>query len=239
LFSKTSSSGKHKAQPIEGFTSKGKVRKGYIYAELHRIRERIVDNLPQHNQKTLMVTSPHDDAGNTFLISLLGFNIASFSSTRVLLADLNMRRPQLHLPFELEREKGFTEVATGSLNWKEAVKDTDLSGLKILTAGQPNGDLYYFISPSLIENLILDMKRDFDLIIFDTSPVLVHNRNNVDPILLSLLCGMVIMVTQDKKTPKADLRKAIFSITDGGGKVNGIIYNKQFRNGVDNFVEEI
>jgi tyrosine-protein kinase Etk/Wzc len=224
--SSPSSSGKEKHQPVSISISKGMM--GYNYAEIHRIRESIVTALQEKNKKTVLITSPHDDAGNTFLISLLGFNIASFSNLRVLLVDLNMRRSELHLPFGLKMEKGFTEVASGLLNWKETIKDTKLLGLKIMTAGQTNGDLYRFLNHTLLDGMIQKMKEDFDLILFDTSPVLAWNRNNVDPVLLSVICDMVIIVVQDKKTPKNELRDAIVAITQGGGTIKGIIYNRQF-----------
>lgn len=201
------------------------VLQAYKYAEISKLRENIVKTLQEKNQKTVLITGPHDEAGNTFLVSLLGFNTASFSSMKVLMVDLNMRRPQLHIPFGLKIKTGFSEIAAGSLNWKRAVKNTGISGLKVITAGQPNMELAPFLKHSLLENLVHDMKGYFDLILFDTSPVLSQNRNNVDPALLALLCDMVIIVIQDKKTTKADLTNAVSTI---GEKVDGIVYNRNF-----------
>ena len=70
--------------------------------------------------------------------------------------------------------------------------------------------------------------KHFDLILFDTSPVLVQNRNNVDPALLSLVCDMVIIVVQDKKTTKTELENAVGALPQGRGKVSGIVYNHRF-----------
>ncbi|MDY6973960.1 MAG: CpsD/CapB family tyrosine-protein kinase [Thermodesulfobacteriota bacterium] len=219
-------------RPLARPISKSVVLSGHNYAELHRIRERILDTLQRQNQKTVLVVSPHEDAGNTLLVSLLGFNTASFTDIKVVLVDLNMRRPQLHIPFGLKIERGFTEFAAGSLKLKESLKSSNLSGLQIMTAGRHVEDLHRYLNPALLEGLIRDMQQDFDLIIFDSSPVLIRNRNNVDPVLLSTICDMVLMLAQDKKTPKARLRDAIAAISDGGGTVSGIVYNKQFEKGL-------
>lgn len=72
------------------------------------------------------------------------------------------------------------------------------------------------------------MKKDFDLILLDTSPILSQNRNNVDPALLSIVCDKVLIEIQGKKTTKNQLDEAFTAITQGGGKVDGIIYNQQF-----------
>ena len=204
------------------------VKKAYNYVEIHRIKERIVDMLQEQNQKTVMIASPHDDAGNTFLVSALGINTAHFSNLRTLLVDLNLRRPQLHIPFGLKMEKGFSEVASGLVEWKSVIKDTELMGLKIMTAGELNSELFRFINRPLLEGLIDEIKNNFDLIIIDTSPLLSHNKNNVDPSLLSLVCDMVVIIVQDKKTTKAELENAIATIPQGSKKISGIVFNRQF-----------
>jgi len=204
------------------------VNKTFDYAEVHRIRETIVGELQRQNLKTVMVASPHDNAGNTFLVSVLGYNIARFSTMRVLLVDLNMRRPELHLSFGLEIGKGFSAVASGLLPWRDAVKDTNLKGLQVMTAGRLDTDLSPFLTRSLLDDLVREMKEEFDLILFDTSPLLVQNRSNVDPALLSLVCDMVVIVVQDKKTTRADLAQAIAAVPEGCNKIRGVVYNHQF-----------
>jgi len=204
------------------------INKTFDYAEIHRIREAIVGELQKENLKTVMVAGPHDDAGITFLVSVLGYNIARFSGMRVLLVDLNMRRPQLHLSFGLDIGKGFSAVASGLLPWRDALKDTTLKGLQIMTAGRVDTDLSPFLTRSLLDTLIREMKEEFDLILFDTSPLLVQNRSNVDPALLSLVCDMVVLVVQDKRTTKTELQNAIAAIPQGSRKIRGIVYNHQF-----------
>jgi len=205
------------------------INKTFDYAEIHRIREAIVGELQKENLKTVMVAGPHDDAGITFLVSVLGYNMARFSAMRVLLVDLNMRRPQLHLSFGLDIGKGFSAVASGLLPWRDALKDTTLKGLQIMTAGRVRYRSLPTFSPGpFLDTLIREMKEEFDLILFDTSPLLVQNRSNVDPALLSLVCDMVVLVVQDKRTTKTELQNAIAAIPQGSRKIRGIVYNHQF-----------
>ena len=208
--------------------SAGRLKAGCVYSEVNRIRENIVNELEKTDEKTVVFVTPHDDAGNTFLISLLGFNIAYFTKMKTLLLDLNMRRPQLHIPFGLEREKGFTEVVSGSLTWHDAVKDTGFSELKVMTAGDRDNELYLKMTPDFMENMFQEMKADYDLILMDTSPVLNKNRNNVDPVFLSFTCDMVVMVVQDKRTTSEQITDSVEAITRDGGKIDGIVYNRQF-----------
>ena len=184
--------------------------------------------LQEHDSKTVMITGPHDGVGTTFLISVLGCNIARFSTMRVLLVDLNMRRPQLNRSFGLDIGKGFSAVASGLLPWREAVMDTNLPGLRIMPAGRIDMDFSPLVNRSFLADLIHEMQGDFDLLFFDTSPLLVQNRGNVDPVLLSLICDAVVIMVQDKKTTRSDLFQAVDAIPEGNKKVVGIVYNHIF-----------
>ena len=217
-----------KKTPAGDSSLTGRLRSAYVYSEINRIRENIVGTLEKEKKKTVVFTAPHDDAGTTFLLTIIAFNVAYFTSLKTLLVDLNMRRPQLHVPFGLKREGGFTEIAAGTLKWAEAVKDTGLAELKVVTAGLADNELHLTLTSELVENMINEMKEDFDLIMFDSSPLLNKNKNNVDPVLLSRACEMVVMVVQDKMTTKAVLVEAVDTIKDGGGEIYGIVYNKQF-----------
>jgi Mrp family chromosome partitioning ATPase len=207
---------------------RNKLSKAYRYAEINRIRENVVKALQVNKQKTVLITSPHDDAGNTFLVSVLGFNAAYFTSMSVILIDLNMRRPFLHKAFGLTLAGGFNEIAMDLMDWRDAIKDTGLAELKVITAGEPSRELSFFLNRAFIKNMIKDIRSEFDLVVIDTSPVLISNINNVDPVYLSTISDMVMLVVQDKITSKAMLIDAVDTIKDGGGNVDGIIYNRQF-----------
>ncbi|MFO7599771.1 MAG: CpsD/CapB family tyrosine-protein kinase [Candidatus Desulfacyla sp.] len=207
---------------------RNKLSKAYRYAEINRIRENVVKALQANKQKTVLITSPHDDAGNTFLVSVLGFNAAYFTNMSVVLIDLNMRRPFLHKAFGLTLAGGFNEIAMDLMDWRDAIKDTGLAELKVITAGEPSHELSFFLNRAFIKNMLHDMRSEFELIIIDTSPVLISNINNVDPVYLSTLCDLVVLVVQDKMTSKTMLIDAVDAIKDGGGDVDAIVYNRQF-----------
>jgi len=214
---------------IKGPTSDDWWPKAFDYVEVHRLKEKLLADMQKDSLNTVMVTSPHDRSGCTFLAFMLGFSAASFSQIRVLLVDLNMRSPELHRPFELPLENGFTEVSSGSLYWKDAIKNTSFGSLKLLTAGRQDIQLSFALKHSKTREMLTEMKEEYDLIIFDTSPVLVHNRQNIDPAFLSLLSDIVIVVVQDKITKKSELVAAVDTITSSGGKIHGIVYNQQFK----------
>jgi len=228
LFSRaTAGRAREQAAPL-----KAVLTKAYGYSEITRLREKVVKELREQNKKTLMVTSPRDGTGNTLLVSVLGYSAAYFSGMKVLLVDLNMRRPELHLPFGIQKEKGFTDILIDSLPWQDVVKSTGLEELEVITAGDPDQDLSFFLNRPILNEIVPEMREKYDLVVFDTSPVLIKNRNNLDPVQLSNTCEMILMVAQAKMTCRNDLRQSVSAIQEGGGQVRGVVYNKQFHRGV-------
>jgi len=200
------------------------IAKAFNYGEIHRIREKVVSSSPGDHQ-VLLITSPDDNVGNSFFASILALNIAHSTDNDVLLVDLNMRNPQLHIPFNISSGLGFRDYAAGSIGLPEIILDTDQNNIKIITAGSDvaTEDLD---SHRFFEEFFFKLKQLFTLIIVDTSPLLIHNKNNIDPVLLSLVADKIVLVVQNKETSQLQLQKSLASLPQIS-KLSGIIYNKK------------
>jgi len=201
------------------------VKQAFNYAEIYRIREKILSSLDGKVHKVVMAASPYDGTGNTFMISVLGLNAASYTQLNLLLVDLNMRRPQLHLAFGLPLDQGFGDIAQGLVHWSDVVKDTELPNLKLISAGAPVKDLARYLNKDFLESFLSDLKSEYDMVLLDTSPVMVRNRNNVDPILLGRMSDVVIVISRNKYTSRNALVSTVQAIAQDGGNIIGIVYN--------------
>lgn len=219
---------KKKAKQSNGMPLNKLVETCYDYSEIHKLREQILDRMQEDHHKTLMMAAPADGVGQTALVCLLGINIVRFASMRVLLVDLNMRFPALHQVFGREQEVGFAEVVEGDFDWKKVIKKTDYHNLFTITAGKGTSTISSFLNRSLLQDRIEAMKPFFDLIIFDTSPLLIQNKNNIDPSLLSLICDMAVLVVRYKHSTSGQLEASFRAIPEQGSKLKGVVYNQNF-----------
>ncbi len=203
------------------------IKQAFNYAEVYRIREKVLTSLGGvFHKKVVMAASPYDNTGNTFMVSVLGLNAAAYTQLNLLLVDLNMRRPQLHIPFGLPLENGFGDIAQGTVHWSDVVKDTELPNLKLISAGAPIKNMAQYLNKDFLESFLEDIKNEFDMVLLDTSPVLVRNRNNVDPILLGRMSDVIIVITRNKHTSRAALVNTVQAIAQDGGNIVGIVYNQ-------------
>ncbi len=208
-----------------GFIKDTNISKAYKYIEVHRMRENIVSLLKEKNGKTIVVTAPKDNVGNTFLTCTIGVNITFFTNMNVLLVDANLRKPEIHKHFGFDIKNGLSEIICDAVDPLSVIKNTVHPRLNIITAGKPRDDISRFLNRSIIEYLVSTVREKYDVVMFDTSPVLVNNRNNIDPSILSYLCDITMVVVLDRKTRKPDLGKTVSIIQQAGGQVDGILYN--------------
>ena len=122
-------------------------------------------------QKILSVTSTVSGEGKTFLAINLG-GIISLSKQKVLLVDMDMRRPKIHLAFGNEdMQKGLSTILINKHSLKECLVHTAMENLDYLPAGPTPPNPSELIMDNQIDKLFETMKEEYDTIILDTPPV--------------------------------------------------------------------
>ncbi len=202
------------------------IKRAYHYAELSQIREKIFASLQASGGNTLLIASPFDNTGSSLLAAALGYNSACSCQKSVLLVDCNMRRAGLHTFFHLPQSYGFTDLIQNNLSWQAVVKETGVENLSIITAGEECKDFSKYLRYSHIPQLIQAIRHHYDLIIFDTSPVLMRNRNNVNITSLTSEVDYFLLLTRQIGTTKDNLTEVRDIVEAGNGTIDGIVLNE-------------
>ncbi len=133
-----------------------------------RTNLQFVDNSP--GPKTIAVTSTISGEGKTFVaINLAG--IISFSGKRVIILDLDMRKPKIHLGFGVENISGMSTLLIGKDTMDNCIQHSNLEGLDFITAGPiPPNPSELIIHPRM-QQVIDELKRKYDVVLIDNPPV--------------------------------------------------------------------
>ena len=124
-----------------------------------------------NTQKIISVTSTVSGEGKTFLAINLG-GIISLSKQKVLLVDMDMRRPKIHLAFgNDEIQKGLSTILINKHSLQECIFNTSMENLDYLPAGPTPPNPSELIMDHHIDQLFEKMKDKYDTIILDTPPV--------------------------------------------------------------------
>ena len=192
-----------------------------IEAENYRsIRTSLLVTAENRQAKSVLVSSPEPGDGKTTFVSNLAIALAQ-SGKRVLLVDADLRRPTVHKLFRVPQEIGLTDVLTGEIDFLNAVRQTTVERLSLLTAGDsPANPAEMLSSPRMIQ-LLKDAKHEFDFVFVDAPPLLAVS----DPCILARhVDGMVLVVRVGKntRTSAARVRELIHN---QGIAVLGIVAN--------------
>jgi capsular exopolysaccharide synthesis family protein len=127
-----------------------------------------IDNSP--GSKLVSITSTISGEGKTFIaINLAG--IISFSNKKVIILDLDMRKPKIHKAFNCENNKGMSTLLIGKANLSDCIHHSSTENLDFITAGPvPPNPSELLLNPQLDE-ILNELKGKYDVIIADSPPV--------------------------------------------------------------------
>lgn len=127
-----------------------------------------VDNSP--GSKLISITSTISGEGKTFIAINLG-GIISFSNKRVIILDLDMRRPKIHKAFNVENNEGMSTLLIGKAKLKDCIRKSPTENLDYITAGPVPPNPSELLLNTQLDVLLDALKEDYDFIITDNPPV--------------------------------------------------------------------
>ncbi|HWB58760.1 MAG TPA: polysaccharide biosynthesis tyrosine autokinase [Chthoniobacteraceae bacterium] len=144
----------------------------YTYAEAFRsLRSSLIFMPNQGELKTLIITSSIPGEGKSTITSNLAITLA-IAGARVLVVDSDLRRGDLASLFDVDGRLGLSSVLRGEAEWRNVVQKTRLPNLTLLPRGPVTNQSGELLLLPTFEPMMEDFKNNFDLILFNTSPIL-------------------------------------------------------------------
>ncbi|WP_230931977.1 CpsD/CapB family tyrosine-protein kinase [Priestia sp. TSO9] len=192
-------------------------------AEQYRtIRTNIQFSNVDQDIKTIVVTSSGAEEGKSTTTSNLA-TVYAQQGLNVLLIDADLRKPTGHYTFRLENHIGLTNVLTRQSTLAQAVQESEIPHLSVLTSGPiPPNPSELLASAQMVE-LLKEMKEQFDMIIFDTPPILAV----ADAQILANQVDGTILVVSSGKTEKDAALKSKELLSSAKGKLLGVVLNNR------------
>lgn len=180
------------------------------------------------SRRVLQVTSPESGDGKSTFISNMAIAMAQLSK-KVLLVDADLRRPTIHRLFGASHPIGLSDVLNGDIEFENAVQETLIPNLYLLTAGAIPTNPSELLSGPRFHRMLDQAREDFDLILFDTPPLLAVS----DPCVVGAQTDGVILVVRIGKNTRTAVIRAhelldAHSIETLGIAANGLDYQLQY-----------
>ena len=190
-------------------------------AEAYRIlRTNIEFNRKSPDANTITMISGGAGEGKSTTLVNVAYTFAA-GGYQTLIVDADLRRPSQHRFFDVENDFGLTDFLTTKLDLEEVVRTTEIENLYFLPSGRLPMDAVGILNSQRMIDLINEVKSRFDIIFFDSPPILGVS----DASVLASTLALSVIVVQHRRFPRARLTRVKSAITNGGGNILGVVLN--------------
>jgi tyrosine-protein kinase Etk/Wzc len=153
--------------------------------------------------KKILVTSSISGEGKSFIAVNLAISIAS-TGKKVVLVDMDLNNPTIGKILALNQEVGVSDFLMGHKKPEQIVGNVRaFDNLFYISAGTPVDGPSELMVNGKVPELISYLDKNFDMVVIDTSPVVLVT----DAYLLSALCNTTLYVVRHKYTPKMIIKR--------------------------------
>ncbi|WP_350020183.1 CpsD/CapB family tyrosine-protein kinase [Priestia flexa] len=196
--------------------------KSPITEQYRTIRTNIQFSNVDSDIRSIMVTSSFPSEGKSTTTANLAVVFAQ-QGKKVLFVDADLRKPTVQYTFQLENHVGLTNVLTRQTTLRSAVQTSHIESLSILTSGPIPPNPAELLGSQTMEDLMNEMYENYDIIIFDTPPVLPVADANI----LANLCHGIVLVVKSGGVDRDSALKATEILKGAKGKLLGAVVNQK------------
>ncbi|WP_448561770.1 GumC family protein [Trichothermofontia sp.] len=180
---------------------------------------RLLHNL--NSMRSLVISSAAPAEGKSTIALNLGHAAAAMGK-RVLLVDADLRRPQLHRALGLSNQAGLSTLLLGDRAPADLVQVAPHEdNFFVLTAGPLLPDPSRLLASSRMHAIMKDLAARFDIVIYDTPPLLGFS----DAQLLTPATSGLVLVVGLGKTKRSAVRRVVEYVKTAKIPLVGIIAN--------------
>jgi capsular exopolysaccharide synthesis family protein len=211
--------------------------KSMVSESFRALRTNVLFRETEDKTKTLAVTSTAPEEGKTLIAANLGITMAQ-AGMKTLLVGSDLRRPMLSSVFGVERSPGLADILVGSFRWRDTVKtlsdmvvedtaleditmNAGLDKLHVIPSGSSSPNPTELLNSRLFDDFMVEVKQYYDMIIFDSSPIL----STADAVVLGRKVDGVLLVYRVGAVSRGLLKRAATQLRQVKCRIMGVVLN--------------
>ena len=195
---------------------------GILAESIDSVRTMLLSNKRADAPKVILVTSADEHEGKTTVATHLAASLAR-AGRRTLLIDGDLRKPSIHMLFDMPLSAGLCEVLRGEAEIDAVVHPAQVEGMWLMLAGQCDQRAIAALAKETAEAVFRTLRADYDFVVVDSGPALAYADtmlmgNQADAAVMAILRD----VSQIPKVYEARERLEAIGLPVLGGVVGGV-----------------
>jgi len=204
-----------KTRLISHYDPKSAVSEAY-----RTLRTNIQFMSPDKPIRSLLVSSAGPGDGKSTTVVNIAITFASLGKKTVLV-DTDLRKPIIHKVFDFQRGPGLTHTLIEDIPLEDVIRHTEVPNLDIITCGDIPPNPSELIGSHRFAELIEHLKSLYDIVLFDTPPVIAVT----DATLLSKLTDAMVLVVRANGTDVRALTRTVELLKQVQANLIGVVLN--------------
>ena len=171
--------------------------------------------------RILAVTSAISREGKTSVAVQLALSISRSTGEPTLIIDGDLRAPDIHRIFDIERGPGLAEVLQGTCPLDEAIDSAFSPTLHVLAAGQLATVPHRLLGTGDFPKLLKELQKRYRYIILDTPPILAAS----EALMLTRRADLAVVCARRDFSRIDQVHEAHARLVDAGVRVAGTVLN--------------
>jgi capsular exopolysaccharide synthesis family protein len=185
------------------------------------VRTNLLFMAPERELRKLLITSAGPREGKTSTSVNIAATMA-MSGNRVLLIDSDLRRPRIHRIFDLENNRGLSNlVLDPERDLATVAQPSGVENLDIMCSGPIPPNPAELLHTASFHRVVERLLERYDRIIFDSPPVCAVT----DALILGNVCDGAVLVVRAGQTSREMVKKASRLLADVKVNILGALLN--------------
>lgn len=182
------------------------------------------------DRKKILITSSISGEGKSFISINLGISLA-LTGKKVVIMELDLRKPKLSEQFGISRHIGLSNYLIGKVTVNELVQKTSFANVFVIPSGPIPPNPSELISNGRLQDLLKLLEQGFDYIVMDTAPI----NPVTDAYIISPMADVTLFIVRHNYTPRVLIQNLERQHKIDTLKNPAIIYNGVKGRGVERY----
>lgn len=183
------------------------------------LRTNVTFSLPGNDCKCIGIVSANRGDGKSSVASNLAISLAQINK-KVILIDCDLRLPTIAAKFGVQSVPGLSNYLSGGISDIPVVREKT-RGIDIIPSGNIPPDSTTLISSQMMAELIDQLKKQYDYVIFDFPPINIVS----DAMIVSGIIDGYLIVVRHEASEFQMVNETVRKMRFADAKIIGFVYN--------------